>query len=88
LDLPGLTEEQQGWYRQGIRNIQADMDLFIGKQALYRRQREEAIEHLTLANAVMRSRRVDMAILGLRFAPGLLYSYVHRKFPTEYIYLH
>jgi glycosyltransferase involved in cell wall biosynthesis len=88
LNLPGLSNEERGWYEQGIRNIQAETDLFAGKQALYRRQRGEALERLKRANSVLRSRRVSLAIFGLQFAPGLMYSYVHRKFPTEYAYLH
>jgi glycosyltransferase involved in cell wall biosynthesis len=88
LGLPGLSSEQRGWFESAMQKMQADADLLEGKQALYRKEREHAIERLTRANTVMRSRKVGLAILGLRFAPNLLYSYIHRKFPTEYIYLH
>ena len=88
LNLPGLTEEQAGWFEESIRNVQAQIDLYEGKQALYHKERAKAIELLKKANAVMHSGRITMAILGLQVAPGLLYSYVHRKFPTEYTYLH
>jgi glycosyltransferase involved in cell wall biosynthesis len=88
LSLPGLSSEQREWFESAMRGLQAEADLFEGKQALYRQQREHAIERLMRANAVMRSRKIGLAIMGLRFAPNLLYSYVHRRFPTEYIYLH
>lgn len=88
LNLPGLSDEERGWFETGSRNLQAEADLYLGKQALYGRRRAEAIELLTRANAVLRNRRVAIAILALRIAPRLLWSYVHRKYPTEHIYLH
>ena len=88
LSLPGLSDEERRWFETGRRKLQAEADLFMGKQALYSGRRTEAIELLTRSNAVLHSRRVSIAILALRIAPRLLYSYVHRKYPTEYIYLH
>lgn len=88
LRLPGLSVEEQGWFESGLRKIRADMDLFTGKQALYAGRRAEAITLLSRANVVLRQRPIKLAILALRVAPGLLFSYIRRKYPTEYIYLH
>jgi glycosyltransferase involved in cell wall biosynthesis len=87
LDLPGLSEEERGWFEAGERKLQAEANLYLGKQALYRRQRDEAIDLLSRSNTVSRANRITIAILALRFAPRLLYLYVHRKYPTEKLYL-
>jgi glycosyltransferase involved in cell wall biosynthesis len=88
LGMPDLTSEERGWWEACAQSYRANTDLVRGKQALYARRRGEAIELLTRANHVLRDRRVAAGILALRLAPALVYSYVHRRYPTEYAYLH
>ena len=88
LNLPGLSEQERGWFRACEEKYHANRNLFLGKQALYGRRTAEAIDLLSKANKVLKQRRISVAILALRLAPNLLFSYIHRKYPTEYIYLH
>jgi glycosyltransferase involved in cell wall biosynthesis len=88
LSLPETSDEERRWFQSCREWYQANRDLVLGKQALYSRRAPEAIEHLSRANRVLKQPRVSIAILALRVAPRVLYSYVHRKYPTEYIYLH
>ena len=88
LNLPGISEQERGWFRACEEKYHAIRDLVLGKQALYNRRAAEAIELLSKSNKVLKNRRVTITILVLRVAPGVIYSYVHRKYPTEYMYLH
>jgi glycosyltransferase involved in cell wall biosynthesis len=88
LALPDTNEREKRWFEDCREHYFAARDLTLGKLALYNRQTAEAIDLLSKANRVLNQRRLRMAILALRFAPGLLYWHVHRKYPTEYIYLH
>jgi len=88
LAMPGLSDEQRGWFETRKRTMQAEKDLYLGKQALYRGAHSEALELMTRSHAVLPNRRLGLAILGLRLAPGLLRGYIRRKYPTEYSYLH
>jgi len=88
LNLPGTTMQQKQWLEEAIQKQQATIDLVHGKLALYGKRRMEALELLERANRVLAERRIGMAILGLRLAPGLLYRYIHKRYPTEYAYLH
>ena len=88
LKLSDLSEQERGWWETQASNYRANADFVRGKQALYARRREEAIELLTRANVVLQSNRIRAVIAALRFAPHLLYRYIHRLYPTEYAYLH
>jgi glycosyltransferase involved in cell wall biosynthesis len=88
LNMSDLTAEERGWWETCAQTYRANTDLVRGKQALYGKRREEAIELLTRANDVLKNPRVRAAILALRLAPALVYSYIHRRYPTEYAYLH
>ena len=88
LNLPGVSEQERRWFEACQEKYLALRDLTLGKQALYGRRASEAIDLLSKANKVLKQRRISIAILALRLAPNLLFSYVHRKYPTEYIYLH
>jgi glycosyltransferase involved in cell wall biosynthesis len=88
LSMADLTAEERVWWERCAATYRANTDLVRGKQALYAKRRKEAIELLTRANGVLKNRQVRAAILALRVAPALVYSYVHRRYPTEYAYLH
>jgi glycosyltransferase involved in cell wall biosynthesis len=88
LNLPETTEEEKRWWEDCRTNYFASRDLVLGKQALYGRRTAEAIGLLSKANKVLKQPRLRIAILALRVAPDLLYWHVHRKYSTEYAYLH
>lgn len=88
LNLPNLPPGQRELFAEAVRRQHAKIDAFLGKKATYARNREEALERLTRANQVLRDRRLAVAIWGLRLVPELLFRYIHRRYPTEYIFLH
>jgi glycosyltransferase involved in cell wall biosynthesis len=88
LNRPGLPEGQRELFAAAVRRQNALIDVFYGKKAVYARDRAEALTRLTQANRVLQNRRLGIAIFALRFAPGLLFDYIHRRYPTEYIFFH
>ncbi len=88
MAAPDLTEEDRRLVADAIRRQQAIIDLFLGKKALYSRNRGEALLRLSNANRVFRNKTIGGKILLLRLWPGLLYRYIHYLHPTEYSYLH
>lgn len=88
LNLPEIGEQERGWLNKESASIAATMNFVLGKQAVYGGRGAEAIALLSKANAVLKQRRISIAILALRLAPGLVFHYVRRKYPTEYAYLH
>ncbi len=88
LNLPETSDQERCWFEAKRANAVATMDLVLGKQAIYGGRRIEAIELLSKANAILKNSRISIVILALRLAPKLFFSYVHRKYPTEYAYLH
>jgi glycosyltransferase involved in cell wall biosynthesis len=88
VNLPNLPAGQHELFAAAIRRQNARIDAFLGRKAAYARNRTEALEHLTRANQVLRDRRLGVAIFALRFMPQLLFQYIHRRYPTEYIFLH
>jgi glycosyltransferase involved in cell wall biosynthesis len=88
FNLPNLPAGQHELFAEAVRRQHARIDFFLGKKAAYARNREEALERLTRANQVLRDRRLGAAILALRFMPQLVFGYIHRRYPTEYIFLH
>jgi hypothetical protein len=83
-----LTPEQRAALDTGIRRENANLDFYLGKKALYSKQREEALERLTRANLVMQNKKITLGLLLLRFAPQLLYKLVYRRHPTEFSFMH
>jgi glycosyltransferase involved in cell wall biosynthesis len=83
-----LTDQERRLAEESLRNYQALLDSVLGKIALYRGNRDEAILHLTKANRVMKERRLQAALLLLKTAPWLLYRLIHSRYATEYDFLH
>jgi len=71
-----------------IRRDEAILDFYLGKKALYAGRIEEARERLTQSNRVLCNRKVSLALLALRIAPGLFHKLVHWRSPTEYQFMH
>jgi hypothetical protein len=83
-----LTTEERRLAEKALRDDEAQLSLTQGKIALYAGNRKDALFHLQRANAVIRNRRVGAALLLLRVAPWVLYRLVHRRYATEYQFLH
>jgi len=83
-----LNAVDRACVEDAIRREESTLDFFIGKKALYAGRNQEARERLARANRVMRSRKVSVALLALRIAPGLLHKLVRWRNPTEYQFLH
>ena len=88
MNLPNLPPGQHELFVDAVKRQHARIDFFLGKKAAYARDRNQALERLTRANQVLRERRLKVAILALRFMPQLVFGYIHRRYPTEYIFLH
>jgi hypothetical protein len=73
---------------QAIRREEAQLDLYLGKKALYAQSRKEALERLGRSNRVLRNQKVVVGLLLLRLAPRLLYKLLYRRYPTEYSFMH
>jgi hypothetical protein len=83
-----LNVADRACLENAIRREGANLDFYLGKKALYAGRIREARERLGRANRVLGSRKVSVALLALRIAPGLLYRVVHWRNPTEYKFLH
>jgi glycosyltransferase involved in cell wall biosynthesis len=82
LGLPGISQQERGWLEARAQKYRAEMDLVLGKQALYAKRRTEAIQLLARANQVLQNKRLRLTILALRLAPHLLHWYIHRRTST------
>jgi hypothetical protein len=83
-----LNAEDRGSLDAAIQREEASLDFYLGKKALYAGRNQEAQERLGRANRVLRSRKVTVALLALRIAPGLLHKLIRWRNPTEYQFLH
>jgi glycosyltransferase involved in cell wall biosynthesis len=83
-----LTSDERRLALERLRDYEAQLSLALGKIALYAGNRKDALFHLGRANAVMKDRRIGAALLLLRVAPWALYRLVHRRYATEYQFLH
>jgi glycosyltransferase involved in cell wall biosynthesis len=83
-----LNAEDRASLEAAIRHEEATREFYLGKKALYAGRNQEAQERLGQANRVLRSRKVSIALLVMRIAPGLLHKLVHWRSPTEYTFLH
>jgi glycosyltransferase involved in cell wall biosynthesis len=83
-----VTEEERREIQSAIRMQDAMIELSLGRKALYAGNRDEALGRLRRANEALSSNRLRAAILMLRVWPGLLYSYIHKRYPTEHSFLH
>ncbi|HLH18637.1 MAG TPA: glycosyltransferase family A protein [Bryobacteraceae bacterium] len=88
LNDPDLTREERIALETEIRRTRARVELIAAKQALYHCRRDEALQRFSCANRVLHSGRLQIAVLLLRVCPRLLYTYIHRRYPDEYSYLH
>ena len=83
-----LQEPDRACLEDAIRREEANQDFYFGKKALYAGRHQEARERLQRANRVMGSRKLSIALLALRIAPGLVHKLVRWRKPTEYQFLH
>ncbi|HET9531897.1 MAG TPA: glycosyltransferase, partial [Blastocatellia bacterium] len=67
-----LTASERDALKRQQARFQAMKRLYEGKRALFRGDVKEAVEALSEANLFLRSRRIRLALLSLRFAPRLL----------------
>jgi glycosyltransferase involved in cell wall biosynthesis len=87
LSAPQLSAADREVLQEGIVRERSNLDFYLGKQALYHSKRKDALERLARANRSFRNPKISMALWALRLAPGLLYRYVHRRYPTERAFL-
>jgi glycosyltransferase involved in cell wall biosynthesis len=88
LAADSIAEEEKRLLQDAIREQEATIELILGRKALYACHRDEALRRLTLANKVLNKNRLRAAILVLRVWPGLLYRFIHHRYPTEHSFLH
>lgn len=88
MKAPDLSDEHRALVSEAIGRQQATIDLFLGKKALYSRDRREALKRLSNANRTLRNGKLAAKIWMLRIWPWPLYRYIHYLYPTEYSYLH
>lgn len=88
LALNPIGEDEKRQVQDAIRGQEAFIDFILGRKALYACHRDEALRRLTLANKTLNNRKLRAAILALRVWPGLLYKYIHHRYPTEHLFLH
>ena len=88
LAVDAVSEEERRLLQDAIREQEATLEFILGRKALYASHRDEALRRLTLANKVLKKKKVRAAILILRVWPGLLYGYIHHRYPSEHSFLH
>ena len=87
LALADLSSAERAWFEASHRKQTASLDLLIGKRALYAGNFAEAVAHLSKASKSLDSRKLRLALLGLRIAPGLIRQMVHKRYPEEHAFL-
>lgn len=87
-EVLSLNEADQRSLGSAILHEEANLDFYLGKKALYAGRYQEAQDRLGRANRVLGKGKIDLALLALRVAPGLLYKVVRWRNPTEYKFLH
>ncbi len=88
LRLPDLTEEERMVVEKARRRHEAELNVYLGKRALYTGDNETAFDKLARANRVMRRRKLSLLLFALRFAPSVLQHYIRRRYPTELSFIH
>jgi hypothetical protein len=83
-----LNAADRACLEEAIRREEATLDFFLGKQALYAGRIQEARERLGRANRHLGSRKITIALLALRIAPGMLHKLIRWRNPTEYQFMH
>lgn len=84
---PGLSAEDRDALEAALERQRVTVDLFLGKAALYAKNRDEALERLERCKRVMGGFKLDLAVLGLRYAPSLVYRYVRYRYGTQASFL-
>lgn len=80
--------DERKWFEFAIRRTESQIDYYLGRKALYERNRREAIERLARANNIMKDSKLSLIILALTLMPQAVYFYIHRRYSTQYSYLH
>jgi glycosyltransferase involved in cell wall biosynthesis len=88
LLAPDLSSEDRIALEAGIKEEEAQQDLYLGKKALYAGNLEESFELLGRANRVLNSAKLHFVLLALRVAPKMLCTFIYRRNPTEHSFLH
>jgi len=84
----GVSAGERRLLEKAIEAQEVLIDFRLGRKALYAGDREEALRRLTRAAGSLRNYRLRAAILMLRVCPGLLHRLIHRRYPTEHLFLH
>jgi glycosyltransferase involved in cell wall biosynthesis len=88
LNSCALTSEEWQWVDAAIRRKTAEIDLMLGKKALYAGDYREASRRLKAASRVIHGNyKLRAAIFMVQVWPGLLSAYIHRRYPTESSYV-
>jgi glycosyltransferase involved in cell wall biosynthesis len=88
LSSSDLSADERKALKEGVDRTIASVDLVAGKKALYGGDFDEALKRFSRANSVLNTTKLRVAIALLRVCPQLLHAYLHRRYPTEHIYLH
>ena len=87
LSRPDLTATETQLLEELKRKQQADLSFYIGKKALYAGKNGEAADNLGRANQVLKRKKLSILLFAIRFTPGLVQQYIHRKHPTEFSFM-
>ena len=79
LARPELLVPDRNAIAEAIRRTQAELDLYLGKQALQSSNIDVAIERLASANGVFHRSKLSAVVWMLRLAPGLASKYIQRQ---------
>lgn len=79
LSRPELLVPDRNAIAEAIRRTQAELDLYLGKQALQSSNIDVAIERLESANGVFHRSKLSAVVWMLRLAPGLASKYIQRQ---------
>lgn len=88
LGADPVAKEDRRLLQDAIRERETAIEFILGRKALYACHRDEALRRLTLANKVLNKNKLRAATLLLRVWPGLLYKFIHHRYPTEHSFLH
>jgi glycosyltransferase involved in cell wall biosynthesis len=83
-----LTKEERQCLHAAIGQRKGEIDLILGKEALYAGNYDEASRKLKAADRVMAGHpKLRCAVLVLQVWPGLLSAYIHWRYPTKSSYI-
>ena len=76
LARPEFRAADRDAIAEAIRRTQAELDLYVGKQALHSSDVEVALQRLASANRVFHRAKLSAVVWMLKLAPGLVFRYM------------